>query len=1422
MKPTKGWKPRRRHEMQQMSASQKRTSKRIAFETTASSTANNVRLASQKLDRAQTNFMADLHGATNPKELLESTAIDMHAAFGEAFSAAVTKCTHANLFELGTLLTRCWTDHTQILFGMLEQQKLEHQALTHSFNGNNETLNSFEMQKCLQLLRALPVQARQKLVFGTSSSSSSNNNKTSSPLSPSVSVPSLSPLGSLSSSSLPSPSLSPTASTPRVTTKNQLVLSLEEMYIHLASIRRLRHVMFDEQTRFIRESNKEWELIKDSVLSMSYTFPDIPEELEVRGRYSGYWSYCSAKASSKSFVGMMYYAKTVVVPEAQNDTASATEETKEQEAAATQTSITVVPLQSFDWHWNQFRSTEERSIAHQYAIKIQSAARRRLARVYCNQLRMSFIRDITRVDFENELQYFIELSQDDGLKLQPKQQAEKTKEKGEELAKLAVMEVLWETKRLCRDVSAMWMHQMRDKKMHVEVQVAKTKEQRTCTIIAAQMLEGVSMRSSQLLEHLQLDELLDTENPGNGDGGVADDSTSNNATTSTANSPSDQHPAREEAATDDEVTKLRKKRAARAAMSSSTSLSQQLKNGKVSIEDAENRMIELSMKLGATVDESLSAALMQVQKESRIVQSVHCATQTKISGKIKKYRGSPGGAGNSAHRSPKGGKHKHKHRHASKHGTHPNEADGTEQESSQGGEGTNDEGRRGGEGGGGQGHPLHRSLAAESVVNGKEHFNQEAAGTGSRFGDLFGNLGRSSGAASFMSMMRSKFKKSKPKLPAERHVMNTILEIYTSKIAVDEQSDRDRVPRLKFGKYCYQFFYRRYGLRKLAETHLYGLNASFKKYKQNARIKMFARCCGVHGRLNSDCLDFILYLISKVQSRDLDALDPLEDGSCWLSETRAVNIVRIAADTLSHSGPFMLNTLRRSEKEGKEGKKNKKKTSSSSNTTSPADYDVLLENMLDGVSNDSVPAHTIVETVANALGGGGGSARKVISRLKTRPDFVSGIKHLLPLLTQLDQESVEQLLTLKSRANSRANSRSNSRPGSGIKRRPSSSSSNRSRNGSTAAFNEDGFEDGGTEPQKIGPPVVLGLKSPIELYREHKEKKDTTNNAEVDAPSSSSSPPSSPKANAKPKPFASPPPAANDTNNNDDDTNEDLLNSLAEAWMMNDSQDNYLRGRESYGISVDAVLMICLNQLLVLRNAMFEHICEVFTAFEISQFDKGKDSIVDGICELNAYDFCMLLWSIDPTVSQGKSRVMFEKCVAATHKELNRSGSVGGGGGGGGFAGMEDFGDSGQLGEDEDDGIELDEISRAAFLKVCQDAGMLCFWSKTYGKRPHTTGGQKVRTIEERKKLINGVPLLSSLNPKQKHQLADQFVEQTYLEKEFIITQGEEGDQFFIVKSGSVDVMQHNKLLNTLDKVRVACVGGFWFMCGMLCGFKCY
>ena len=44
----------------------------------------------------------------------------------------------------------------------------------------------------------------------------------------------------------------------------------------------------------------------------------------------------------------------------------------------------------------------------------------------------------------------------------------------------------------------------RDKVAHVEKQVIKTKQQRQKSMVAASLLEGVSMRSSQLLDHLQL------------------------------------------------------------------------------------------------------------------------------------------------------------------------------------------------------------------------------------------------------------------------------------------------------------------------------------------------------------------------------------------------------------------------------------------------------------------------------------------------------------------------------------------------------------------------------------------------------------------------------------------------------------------------------------------------------------------------------------------------------------------------------------------------------------------------------------------------------------------------------------------------------------------------------------------------------
>ena len=57
--------------------------------------------------------------------------------------------------------------------------------------------------------------------------------------------------------------------------------------------------------------------------------------------------------------------------------------------------------------------------------------------------------------------------------------------------------------------------------------------------------------------------------------------------------------------------------------------------------------------------------------------------------------------------------------------------------------------------------------------------------------------------------------------------------------------------------------------------------------------------------------------------------------------------------------------------------------------------------------------------------------------------------------------------------------------------------------------------------------------------------------------------------------------------------------------------------------------------------------------------------------------------------------------------------------------------------EDEDsdneteESVELDEITVRSFLKICMDAGMLRGWCQNYGKRPHTTGGAKVRVLDK-------------------------------------------------------------------------------------------
>ena len=1275
-----GWKPRRQHEMQHLSNHRPNQRPRP----TSKNQIATLQEANDVLDRSQSLYMSDLPSDQTPQQLLKATSIDMHATFREAFSTCLAHLASQSTeqsFDLSSLLTRCWQDHVEVMFDMIQE---------------NEKDNQIKAQVALKEKQDMAATKNKNAILSTEESIQSpiiiNDNN----------------LNNTNNNNNHNKSTKPTDHL-----QKQMLSSIEEMHLHLASVRRLRSVMFDEQTRWMRQSDAEWKMKREQILESSYTAPDFtPNEI---GKFGGYYSFTHENIEAL---------------------------------------ISDLPKR---WVWIKFENKGNRKFVHTRLIKCQALMRKSLAITKVNRLRMSVVRTLTRQSFEQHLNEVLVLSRDVTLSI-------KNPLEEENLTQHALTEVLWETRRLCRDISSMWFSQAKKTKtVEVKLKTNRRKARRT-SMVAASMLEGVSMRATQLLEHLQqakqrggrgMDNDTHKKSIGSGSGNVGGDGGNDG-----------------QVEEEDEVSRLRrqrskeqeKNRVKKRAMGGGGGGGR--KNGRlkeVSAEEAEDALIQMSLKLGEQVDQQLNDTLMIVQKESRIVRLVDITTQTKISGKIKKHRGSSkdnnssGGSSSKSHRNGKRqqrGKLDDNKNTKQKMPTNSNKQEenkNTEQQKQQ-----------------------------DSKTEQKTEQESKAAPSNqlSMFANAFGGGGdidsnseastKHTANASFMGMLRalSKFRKTKTKLPPERSTMSTILEIYLSKIPIDEQSDRDNVPRIDFGKYCYQFFYRRYGLRKLAESHLIGLNAAFKKYKRNARIRLFARCCGVFGALDSDCLDFLLYLISTIQQKDKDALEALEDGSCWMSETRALNLIRVAADTMSHSGPLILNTLERTvvsnSTDGtttKDSKKSKGTLGKIEETTSPSDYDVLLEKMLTSLSNESISAHEIVENVSNALGGTGGSARKVIARLQSRPDFAQGIRHLIPLLKKLDQTSVDELLNLKSR------------PGS--------------------AINKPGTKEEEEKKIEIRNKKKLSLdiwidKSPIELYLEFKNK-DKENVNEV---------PSSPKSPNKTSKSPNKSPNRERTESMKSNNSEHQLAALSDAWVMANSQDNFLRGRDSHGISLDAVVIICLNSLLEIRSHAIQKLKLVFHNFEVSQHEKGKDKEVNGRCELNAWDFCMLIWEIDPTVSEGQARQLFEKCVDQTYKYDQKNG------GRDGKVANRNANANTNDDEDEDEdsdneteeSVELDEITVRSFLKICMDAGMLRGWCQNYGKRPHTTGGAKVRVLEKSKALIRNVKLLSSLNPRQIHRLASEFKSKTYAMKEHIITEGEEGHAFYIIQSGSVDVlMKKNK-----------------------------
>ena len=93
-----------------------------------------------------------------------------------------------------------------------------------------------------------------------------------------------------------------------------------------------------------------------------------------------------------------------------------------------------------------------------------------------------------------------------------------------------------------------------------------------------------------------------------------------------------------------------------------------------------------------------------------------------------------------------------------------------------------------------------------------------------------------------------------------------IEEIYDEKMIYDEVDDREGHPRHGLPEFIHDHLFRRYGLRSLADHHLYDLIASLRLHKEQKRVQLFMRFLSMQEAnkcaLTKDALDFVLYCIA--------------------------------------------------------------------------------------------------------------------------------------------------------------------------------------------------------------------------------------------------------------------------------------------------------------------------------------------------------------------------------------------------------------------------------------------------------------------------------------------------------------------------------------------------------------------------------
>ncbi len=510
-----------------------------------------------------------------------------------------------------------------------------------------------------------------------------------------------------------------------------------------------------------------------------------------------------------------------------------------------------------------------------------------------------------------------------------------------------------------------------------------------------------------------------------------------------------------------------------------------------------------------------------------------------------------------------------------------------------------------------------------------------------------------------------------------------------------------------------------------------------------------------------------------------------------MSESRAVQLVRFASDVLAHSGPQLLNVLPAEEvvldknqttlssgehKAAVQEMEHDEQQEDEPQRCHPADFDTLFKAMLQDLEKEAATAHNIVERVARQLGGGGGSARKVIARLQTRPDFAQGIRHLLPLLKKLGVDAP-------------------ARHGLDLGTHDESAGDMGPVSPAEAIAAADGGKRGkkrgkkkGKKPTATGLPVIeVPQPSPLELYedfraaRREKRRKAAEEAAAKEIRGGHAGKPKRPgnsKGSKSPKNArGSPKSSASTTSTTNSGAGDPRLSELAGNWLMHDSQESFVRGRESWGVSLDNVITICLNRFLDLRRKMLVHLSSLFREHFDAKRQTGGASYDD---------FRVLLFSADPTVSDGLAHSIYDMCVDETCKETggHRLAAT---------VAKNKEGDEDSDSEDDEDQAQRDveqhdDISLSAFLKTCIKFGLLRGWCRTFGKRPHTTGGQKARELQERKAILQRVKMLAPLNPRQIHKLAGQFTRREVSARTMLVKQGDVGDAFYVITAGQVDV----------------------------------